>query len=253
MKKCKVLILVGGVNLCAGTVCDDELVSMKLGYQLLSPSGEIAGLVNGVGQKVNVENDLNLDDSNNVTAEIAFQWGDSRLSFGYLPIEFSGSGTLTVAGSFNGQAFSISDTVKSDLNIALYDVGFTYYLVNMDDLPTRIQLGLELAVKVADAEITFNDQTANFTETESVTAPIPTVGIRSRIALSDLFGIVGRVGYLEYDNNHFLDAEAQLEFSPIPTVGIYAGYRHFDLEVDESDVIVATKFSGPFAGVFMRF
>lgn len=248
-------LLVPFLLLCClcGTAWADELLSVKLGYQLLSPGGSVAGLMNGVGQKLDVDRDLNLDDSENVTAEAVLQWGDARLSLNYLPIEFSGTGTLSVAGTFNGQAFSVNDTVKSDISIDLYDVGLTYYLVNMDDLPTSFQLGFELAVKVADAEVTFRDITQNFVETESVTAPIPTVGARARIALADFLGLTGRIGYLEYDGNHFIDAEAQIEFSPVPTMGIYGGYRYFDLEIDEDDLYVETDFSGPFAGAFIRF
>ncbi len=231
----------------------DELVMLKAGYQLLSPSGSIAGLVNGIGQKVDVEQDLKLDDSENVTAEVALQWGDSRISFNYLPLEFSGTGSLTVAGSFNGQPFSVNDTVNSEMSIDLYDIGYTYYFLNLDDLPTRFQLGLELAVKIADADVFFNDLTQGFVETESATVPIPTIGARTRIALADFIGLTGRIGYLEFDDNHFLDAEAQLEFSPLPTVGIYAGYRIFDLKIDEDDLFVETDFSGPFAGAFVRF
>ena len=231
----------------------DELVMLKAGYQLLSPSGSIAGLANGIGQKLDVEDDLNLDDSEDVTAEIALQWGNSRLSFNYLPIEFSGTGRLTTAGTFNGQPFNVNDSVKSEFSIDLYDIGYTYYLLNLDDLPTRFQLGLELAVKVADADVFFNNLTQSYVETESATVAIPTIGARTRIALADFLGLTGRIGYMEYDDNHFLDAEAQLEFSPLPTVGIYAGYRYFDLKIDEDDLFVETDFSGPFAGALVRF
>jgi len=58
---------------------------------------------------------------------------------------------------------------------------------------------------------------------------------------------------MEYENNNFLDAEAQIEFSPLPMMGIYAGYRYFDLKIDESDLFVETDFSGPFGGLMVRF
>jgi outer membrane protein len=253
LKKWKVISLVALLLVLPLHSLADELVSFKGGYQLLSPEGSIAGTVNGYGQQVDVDKDLNLDDSENITGELSLNWGDSKFSFNYLPIDFSGTGTLTVNGQFNGQDFSIDDTVKSDLTIDLYDIGYTYYILNFDDLPTRFQLGLELAVKIADVDVTFNDLTQGFVESESVTVPIPTIGARTRIALADFFGIVGRIGYLEYDGNHFLDAEAQLEFSPLPLVGLYAGYRYFDLKVDEDDIYVETEFSGPFGGLMVRF
>jgi len=253
--KWKVLLLLASLLLVAGSALGDELFMGKLGYQLLSPSGTLAGNSGSVGTKVDLDKDLNLDNSQNLTAEIALQWGDARLSLNYLPINFSGTGTMTLNGTFNDQSFAVNDVVKSEININLYDIGFTYFLVNLDDLPTRIQLGLELAVKVADTEVSFKDSTAvpAISETQSATVPIPTVGARARIALSDYLGVSGRVGYMEYDGNHFTDAEGQVEFSPIPAIGIYAGYRFFDLKIDESDLFVETEFSGPFGGLLVRF
>ncbi len=253
LNKWKVLPLLVVFMLFSTTSFADELFSLKGGYQLLSPEGSIAGSGNGVEQEVNLERDLDLDDSGNVTAEIALKWGSSHFSFNYLPINFSGTGILTVSGEYNGQIFSATDTVKTDLDIDLYDIGYTYYLINFDDLPTRFQLGLELAVKIADVDATFNDLTQGFIESETTTLAIPTLGVRTRIALADFLGITGRIGYMEFDDNHFLDAEAQLEFSPFPMVGLYAGVRYFDLKIDEDDVFVETKFSGPFAGLLIRF
>jgi hypothetical protein len=84
--------------------------------------------------------------------------------------------------------------------------------------------------------------------------PIPTIGARGRIALADFIGMIGRIGYMEYDSNHFLDAEAQVEFSPLPAVGLYAGYRYFDLKIDESDLFVGNRVFRAFwrfAGAFL--
>ncbi len=260
--KCKVITLLANVLLflftLSSTTFADELLSIKTGYQLLSPKGSIAGTVDGVGRKIDVRRDLDLDDSGGLTGEIALNWGKSRLSFSYLPISFSGTGTLKVEGAFKGEIFSIGDRVKSELDIALYDIGYSYFLVNLDDLPIRLQLGLELAIKVADAEVMLRNLGAGgnilvFEEKESALVPIPTIGMRGRVALADFIGLIGRAGYMEYDGNHFLDAEAQVEFSPLPTVGLYAGYRYFDLKIDQSDLFVKTQFSGPFGGLLVHF
>lgn len=91
------------------------------------------------------------------------------------------------------------------------------------------------------------------TESESAKVPIPTLGARARIGFSDYIALVGRVGYSEYQDNSFLDAEAQIEFSPIPLVGVFGGYRYLDLKVDDSGVFVDAQFSGPFVGALIRF
>ncbi|WP_029914084.1 hypothetical protein [Pelobacter seleniigenes] len=239
--------------LCSGNLHADELISLKAGYQVLSPEGTIAGSINGQGGKVDIQDDLNLDDSEEFTGEVALQWGDTRLALNYLPIDLSGTGTLSKSIELNGQVFNASTRVNSDLTIDLYDFSLTHYLINFDDLPVRLQLGPELSVKVADAEFSVKDLTTGESASESVTAPIPTIGARGRVALSDFLGVSGRIGYMEFDGNHFMDAEAQVEFSPLPVVGFYAGYRYFDLKIDESDLYVETEISGPFAGALVRF
>lgn len=254
MRGMSVLIAIALFCFFAATAFADEMVSIKTGYQVLSPSGFFSGETDGVATRIDMEDDIDFDDSEDLTAEIAVQLGSSRLSFNYLPISFTGVGNGEFI--FNGQSFS--GDVKGEVAADIYDIGYTYYLLNFDDLPTRFQLGLELAVKVIDGEASLAGSTdilPTEVTTESVegTAPIPTLGLRTRIALADFLGLVGRLGYMEVDDNSFTDAEVQLEVSPVPLVGLYGGYRYFDLEVNESDLVLDVEFSGPFVGALVRF
>jgi len=231
----------------------DEIVSLKVGYQTLSPSGNFTGSKNGIGTSVDIEDDLDMDDSEDVTAEAALQLGSFRLSAGYLPLKFSGTGTLTQGFIFNNQPFFATDTVKGDIDVDLYDVGLTWYLLNFDDLPVRLQLGPEIAVKIVDGSVSVANRTTGIREDVSGTAAAPTIGARARVGISDFVALVGRVGYAEYDDNTFLDADGQIEFSPIPLVGVYGGYRYLDIDIDESDLVLDATFEGPYAGAFVRF
>jgi hypothetical protein len=232
----------------------DEMASLKVGYVFLSPDGSFSSRESGViDTKIDLEDDLDFDDSEEVMAEAAFQLGSFRLSLGYLPLRCSGTSNLTRDVSFGGQTFSIADTVKGEMDIDIYDLGLTWYLVNLDDLPVRIQLGPELSVKVVDGEISMSSRTTGISEEVSGTVPVPTVGLRGRVGLSDYLALIGRVGYIGYGDNSFLDADAQVEFSPLPMVGVFGGYRYLDLEVDESDIFIDASFSGPYGGVFVRF
>lgn len=231
----------------------DELFSVKAGYQVLSPEGVFAARDQGIGTRVDLEKDLPYDNSESLTAEAALQYGPLRLSAGYMPLRFSGTGRLTQSVTFNGQTFSADTVAASDVDVDLYDLGATYFLVNFDDLPVRLQIGPEVAVKLIKADLSFTDQTTGISESTSATAPVPTVGGRVRVGLGDFVGLVGRVGYLQYNDNSFTDIDAQLEFSPVPLFGVYGGYRYFDLQVDESDLFIDARFKGPYAGAFFRF
>ena len=246
--------------LVAGPALADETVSLKAGYLQLTPKGDFAVSSSTlVGTKVSLDNDLGFDDSKDFFAEAALQLGDFRLGASYTPIQFKGNGLLSRSVNFNGQTYNANAQTTSDVKLDVYDLGLTWYLINMDDLPVRLQIGPELSVKYVQADLSITGETtsgsvtATVTESESVNVPIPTVGVRARVGLSDFVGVVGRVGYLKYKDNSFLDADAQLEFSPIPMLGVFAGYRYFDLQVDESDVYIDSTFSGPYAGAMFRF
>ena len=230
----------------------DETVAIKLGYMVLSPSGQFASTNNNiVGTRINMENDLNFGNSTQPIAEIAISLGDSLVSFGFIPMDFSGTGVLTRNISYAGQNFALGTSVNSSFKADIYDFGYTHYLVNMDDLPSRLQIGIEAAVKTINAKTNMTSAAAN--GSRSATVPIPTLGLRGRVALADFIGVTGRIGYLGYSGNQFLDADAQIEFSPLPLLGIYAGYRHLSLKIDSNGVFADTTLQGPYAGAFFRF
>nr|WP_320115739.1 hypothetical protein [uncultured Desulfuromonas sp.] len=227
--------------------------SLRAGYQMLKPSGDIAGSGSTFDTSLDIDDDLDWDDSREMLGELSLDWGHSQLSFSYLPIEFSGDSLMAIDGYYNGQAFNIGDHVSSDVKFDLYDVGYTFYLINMKEVPTPFRLGVEFAIKLADIEIEFSDEAAGIHENDSVIAPLPTLGMRTCIALTENVALTGRAGYIEYDENHLFDANVQLEYLPVEHGGLFAGYRYFDLAVDESDVDVNLEFSGPYAGIMIHF
>lgn len=240
----------------------DEMVSVKAGYQVLTPKGDFAVTSNGgTPDKINLENDLGFDDSKDLTAEVALQLGDWRLAAGYLPIKFSGNGKLTRSIDFNGTTFQADTLATSDVDLKVYEGSLGYYVLNFDDLPVRLQVAPELSVKVVDAKLSLKGTytptppatPVQYSEEKSATVPIPTLGARVRIGLADFLSVVARGGYMKYQDNSFTDLDGQLEFSPIPMIGVYGGYRYFDVKVDESDVFVDAQFSGPYVGAFVRF
>ncbi len=231
----------------------DEIFSLKIGYASLEADGTFAGNNGGIGTTIDLDSDLNFDESEDVYAEAALQLGRIRFSAAYLPLEFSGAGALNRDITFGGQTFTAGTNVSSDVEAEVIDIGLAFHLLDFDDGPARVQLGPEVAVKVVDVDMSIADPAGATAESVSATVPVPTIGARGRIAFSDYAGVVGRIGYLEISGNSFLDADIQLEFSPLPLVGIFVGYRYLDVDVDESDVVLDSTFSGPYAGVLARF
>lgn len=243
------VLLVGAVPCLA-----DELVSFKAGYLVLTPDGSFAIDGQGIGgTRVDFQNDLDVADSEEFFAEAALQLGPFRLAASYLPVEFSGSETLDRTVFFNGASFDVNSKVHSRVALDLYECALAWYVLNFDDLPVRLQVGPELAVKLVDVSLSVQESGAGLSERESVTSVLPTVGVRARVGLADFLSFNGRLGYLGYDDSHVFDLDAQVEFSPVPLVGVFAGYRLLDLEVDDSGVFIDATLDGPYLGAMVRF
>jgi len=229
----------------------DEMIALKAGYMMLTPSGTFSAPLNNIGTSLDMKKDLNLKNSTQAFGEVTINLGDSSFLIGFTPMSYSGSSTLTGAINFNGQAYTAGTATTSEFKADIVDVGYTYYLINMDDLPSRLQLGFETAVKIISAKSSITG--GGITSNKNVTVPIPTVGLRGRVALADFIGVSARLGYLGYSGNSFTDADAQIEFSPVPTLGIFGGYRYINLKLNATGLNADMKLKGPFAGAFFRF
>ena len=71
--------------------------------------------------------------------------------------------------------------------------------------------------------------------------------------LTKQIAVTHEVGDLGDQYNSFLDVDGQIEFSPIPLIGVFAGYRYLDLDIDESGLFIDATLDGPYAGVLARF
>ncbi len=229
----------------------DETIAIKAGFMILSPSGDFGATVNNIGTRIDLEKDLNFDNSTQAIGEIDINLGDSLISFGFTPLSFKGSGILNRPINYNGQLFAAGTAASSEFKADLYDFSYTYYVINMDDLPSRFQLGLETSVKTFNAKTSVTG--SGLTASKSTTIAIPTAGLRGRVALADFIGVSGRFGYLGYAGNFFTDASAQIEFSPLPLLGINAGYRYLKVKLDTNGLLADVTFKGPFAELFFRF
>ena len=246
--------LIALISLLGSPAFADETFSLRTGYLALNPSGTIAVSGGGLtGTVVDVEDDLGVDESGDSFAEAALQLGAFRLFAAYLPIRFSGNSVLNRDISFNGETFVLGSRVESDMNIDIYEAGLAWFMVDVDDMPVRIQLGPEMSVKYIDARVELQENLFGLNESESVGVPVPALGARGRVSFADFLSLVGRVGYLKYSGSSFLDVDAQVELSPLPLVGLFAGYRYLDIDVDDNDVLIDATFAGPYAGALVRF
>ena len=231
----------------------DEIFSLKFGFAYIEPEGTFSGDDGVTSTEINFKDDLDFEASRGLVAEVALQGGRFWLSATYLPMDFSSSGTANRDIVFRGRVFTVGTDVRSDVTIDFLDFGLAYHILDFDYGSLRIQLGPEVAVKYANIEMFIEEIRGIESESVSATEVAPTIGVRIRGSIGDFLSVVGRIGYFEHDDESLLDAEIQTEYSPLPMLGVFVGYRYIDVDLHDSGATLDSTFSGPYVGAVARF
>jgi outer membrane protein len=242
----------------------DALIAVRGEYWFMDLSGDVAVGGDAVGDATDLSledatDGLGLDGENTVGFSAMLNLGPVFVFGRYIPIDVEGSGTTTTTVNFGDLTFNADASLDSSLQFDMIDAGIGVHVLNFDDLPVRVQVGLLAEVKLldgevqAEGEVTSSGVTTTETDTQDFTLPIPMVGARVNLGLADFLAVNVQGAAIAYSGNHLYDVEARAEFSPLPLVGVSAGYRYLNLTVDESDVDIDVTFDGPFVEAFVRF
>ncbi|MBI1911319.1 MAG: hypothetical protein HYS21_04905 [Deltaproteobacteria bacterium] len=202
---------------------------------------------NVIGTEIDLKNDLGVDDKKNFwEGRITLELGSHKLRYGYMPLKWDGSKNLTQSVVFNGQTYSASADVNSELKMDYHRLGYEYDF--FDTLNNR--LGVILEVKYFDGDAKLKSTSLGLNEQESFKLPIPTVGITGQVGLPLLLSVGGEVTGVTLGSSAYLvDAEAGINLKPAPFVVISGGYRIFKLHVESDDDKVDLTVKGPFVSL----
>jgi len=244
----------------------DEMVGARVEYWSMDLTGDL-GVSSGDFQLpssslTDTNNGLGLDSDNPVGASAWLNLGPFFIFGRYTPIDITGTGTITDLSGFKLKGLPLANgTLDTSLNFNMYDAGLGLNVLNLDDLPVRVQVGLLVQVKVLDGSIDATGSTnvpgtttlVSTTDSNNFTLPIPMVGGHIKLGLADFLSVGVQGAGIVYNGDHLYDVDARVELSPVPFVGVSAGYRIMDVAIDESDVNLKATFKGPFVEAFIRF
>ena len=216
------------------------IVDLEGRYWLTTMDDEIKS--GTTGDTINLVDDLGVDDKENFfDVRATLELGSHRLRYGYMPLNWKGTKTISQDIVFNGQTYSATDTVNTELDIAYHRLGYEYDII--DTLDNR--LGVIFEVKYFDIDASLTSTGLN--ETASVKAPIPTIGIAAQVGLPFLLTVGGEVTGITLGSAAWLvDAEAGVNFKPAPFVVVSGGYRLLKLHLDYDDDLADISVQGPF-------
>jgi len=247
-----------------GLATADEMVGARVEYWSMDLTGDL-GVSSGsfnlpTSSLTDSTNGLGLDSDNPVGASAWLNLGPFFAFGRYTPIDIAGTGSTTADITLNDQTLTGKIALDSSLKFNMWDAGIGLNVLNLDDLPVRVQVGLLAQVKAflnGSIDVTGTETTtgtnATASDSKSFTFGIPMLGGHIKLGLADFLSVGVQGAGVVYNGDHLYDVDARVELSPIPFVGISGGYRYMDLSVDESDVVLNATFKGPFIEAFIRF
>lgn len=213
----------------------------NLDSQIRSSSGSI------LGSNIDFVDDLGLEDTKGfLEGRITLELGKHKLRYAFVPMKWDGTNSLATSVIFGGQTYT--GAVNSDISVNYHRLGYEYDIIDL--LSNRVGLIAELKYFDADAHLT----ATGIDETESVSAPIPTVGVVAQIGLPLLFNVTAELtGIATGSDIYLVDGEAMLNLKPAPFVVLSAGYRYFRIHLEKDNDKADLTLNGPFVSLRANF
>ncbi|MBW2109503.1 MAG: hypothetical protein JRI36_12690 [Deltaproteobacteria bacterium] len=122
----------------------------------------------------------------------------------------------------------------------------------LENVLAGFSLGGVFHLKYLDGDVRLN--TTGVDEKEDFTVPIPMIGLNLHLGIlaNILEARVAGTG-IAYSGDSMYDVFGELSWTPFAFVDVHGGYRIFATDIDQDDVVLDYKMSGPYVGVTVSF
>jgi hypothetical protein len=211
------------------------------------------------GTELNLENDLNVRDSDTLWQALANFRVTDRIDaeLGYLEIGRSGRATLDGEVRFGDTTFPFDVDAKTVLSTDIATMSLRYALLQNE----RVKIAASAGVYLMQVEAGITADSLGLSERADAEAPMPLAGMAFGWNITPKLELSLHGQYLSVDIEDFDgsigNVRAGLLYKAFETFGLGLGYDVFDLdvesEVDSFPGMFEYQFHGPKAFVTMRF
>lgn len=211
---------------------------------------EDTDLPSSVGN-IDLEDDLSLSDSSGTFFYIAIEHPIPvlpNLLVYSTEIDQSETSTVTRTIRFDNSTFTSGTAVDSNIDLSHVDATFYYEL-----LDNWVSLDLGLTIRKFDGEVELVSATAG-TAQEDIDYTIPLLYGKAQfdLPLTGLY-VAASGNWVGAGSNNFLDSIVKIGYESTLGLGLEAGYRIINLEVDEDDLEADFGFSGIYGAATFHF
>ncbi len=195
------------------------------------------------GTNVNLVDDIGMSDSEAFwEGRITFEMGSHKIRYAYTPLSWDGEGSSTGI-IFGGTPFPPGVPITSSFDVDYHRIGYEYDFI--DFLSNR--LGVIIDIKYFDIATELKITGTGVTQSETLQAPIPTIGLSAQVGFPLLFSIGGEVSGMTFgDKGYLVDGEVAVNYNPLPLVTLSGGYRLLKLEYEDGVDNAFVELNGPF-------
>ena len=209
---------------------------------------------NGLGTDIDAQKDLGIRDTNLPSGTVAWQHRWSRLSFSYTPLSFSGDQNVSRTVVFNGQQYTVGTRIQSDLSIQHLQLNWTYELIHSKDGKFRLGPLVEADAFLMHGRLSAPVLSPPISEEEDLSVGLPAAGLRmllSPLRRLDIFAQVAGMDVPGY--GYFVGSDSGARVRLFQQLFLSAGYRTFNLHVENSPDFFRVQLRGPFVGAGLQF
>ncbi|NPA12621.1 MAG: TIGR04219 family outer membrane beta-barrel protein [Aquificae bacterium] len=257
MKKLLSALLTGGLFVSSASAL--PMVNGEISAGFIKQ--DIDGWVQYEGDKIDVDDDLNMGTENSFFLRAKLEHPIPLLpniKLQYTKMRFEGDGTVSKDYKFGFITITASDRVKSKLELDHYDVVLFYNLPFIN--ATQVfdaEVGLN--VRIIDFYVWVRDETRNQEDEKSLVVPIPMLhgALTTKLPLIPVSLLVEASG-IAYQGNHYYDIAGEIRYKPfrnlVADLFIGVGYKYEKIKIDDVDDTSADiKIKQPYFQVGLSF
>lgn len=229
-------------------LCQADALGMRI--SAYSWQQEADGNVRSDGSRVDLNNELDIDDERNQTIEFALEHPIPllpNLRLAHTEMELSGDNVLSSTIQFDGNTYTAGTAVSSDLDLTHTDATLYYEL-----LDNWISLDAGLTVRYFSGDVELRGAGVKSSESFVSTLPMVYLAARADLPLSGLY-VAASGNAIGYSDARLFDYRVNLGYETDIGLGAEVGLRRFDLDFDDDDDEADLTVDGIYAGLFFHF
>ena len=214
----------------------------------------------GLGTKIDLEDDLELDEdvfSYRIDAEWRF-FDRHRLNFSFFDLSREATSTLNktiTIPTTPPKVFPIGAAVDSLWDWKVYAASYSWFFLHTN----KYEVGLDIGVHITDIALGIRTLNGLVEELESVTAPLPVLGLSGAYAFTPKLVLRSNAGIFALKIDEFegslVNFDLDLEYNAWKYMGFGIGYNFFtmDLDVEADNFKGSTDYTYHGFKVFLKF